>query len=222
MSGIWGWIGGGAAKKDKPKDAILGLRSHLDMLQKRADFLQSQADKEEDKMRENISSNKAAAKQALVRKKAHEASLEHTHAQILTLEKQINAIETANINRETLSAMQSAAKAMEAIHHNLTVEKVDATMDKLRDQNELSNEVMNAIVSNPLGPEIDEDELEAELEQLQQEKLDEQILSTGNVPVADAVHRMPTAAGREPAKKAPAPVDDEEEELRRLEAEMAM
>jgi charged multivesicular body protein 4 len=69
--------------------------------------------------------------------------------------------------------------------------------DKLRDQNELSNEVMNAIVSNPLGPEIDEDELEAELEQLQQEKLDEQILSTGNVPVADAVHRMPTAAGRE-------------------------
>jgi charged multivesicular body protein 4 len=70
----------------------------------------------------------AAAKQALVRKKAHEASLEHTHAQILTLEKQINAIETANINRETLSAMQSAAKAMEAIHHNLTVEKVDATM----------------------------------------------------------------------------------------------
>jgi charged multivesicular body protein 4 len=61
MSGIWGWIGGGAAKKDKPKDAILGLRSHLDMLQKRADFLQSQADKEEDKMRENISSNKAGA-----------------------------------------------------------------------------------------------------------------------------------------------------------------
>ena len=69
--------------------------------------------------------------------------------------------------------------------------------DKLRDQNELSNEVMNAISSNPLGQDIDETELEDELEQLQQEKLDEQILSTGNVPVSDAVHRMPTAARKE-------------------------
>ena len=68
------------------------------------------------------------ARQALLRKKNHETALDHTHSQIITLEQQINAIESANINRETLAAMQAAAKAMESIHHNLTPEKVDQTM----------------------------------------------------------------------------------------------
>lgn len=69
-----------------------------------------------------------AAKAALKRKKAHEHSLEQTTAQIGTLEQQINAIESANINRETLAAMQRAGEAMKQIHGKLTPEKVDETM----------------------------------------------------------------------------------------------
>lgn len=69
-----------------------------------------------------------AAKAALKRKKTHEHSLDQTIAQIGTLEQQINAIESANINRETLLAMQKAGKAMKDIHGGLTVEKVDQTM----------------------------------------------------------------------------------------------
>jgi charged multivesicular body protein 4A/B len=44
---------------------------------------------------------------------------------------------------------------------------------------------------------VDEEDLEAELEQMQQEQLDEQMLNTGTVPVSDAVHRMPAAANGE-------------------------
>lgn len=69
-----------------------------------------------------------AAKAALRRKKAHEHSLEQTQAQIGTLEQQINAIESANINRETLAAMERAGEAMKQIHGKLTPEKVDETM----------------------------------------------------------------------------------------------
>lgn len=69
-----------------------------------------------------------AAKAALRRKKAHEHSLEQTLAQIGTLEQQINAIESANINRETLAAMERAGEAMQQIHGKLTPEKVDETM----------------------------------------------------------------------------------------------
>lgn len=69
-----------------------------------------------------------AAKAALKRKKAHENSLDQTIAQIGTLEQQINAIESANINRETLAAMQKAGEAMKQIHGKLTPEKVDETM----------------------------------------------------------------------------------------------
>lgn len=69
-----------------------------------------------------------AAKTALKRKKQHEHSLEQTQAQIGTLEQQINAIESANINKETLLAMEKASEAMKQIHGKLTPEKVDETM----------------------------------------------------------------------------------------------
>jgi charged multivesicular body protein 4 len=76
----------------------------------------------------DICSSHVAAKQALRRKKANEHTLEQTMAQIGTLETQINAIESANINHETLLAMQQAGKAMANIHGKLTPEKVDQTM----------------------------------------------------------------------------------------------
>jgi len=46
----------------------------------------------------------------------------------LTIEREISSIETANINKETLSAMTNATKAMKTIHGGLTVDKVDQTM----------------------------------------------------------------------------------------------
>lgn len=124
---------------------------------------------------------------------------------------------------------------------------ISCTRDELREQNALSDEIVNAITNNPIGDPLDEDELEAELDELQQEKLDEDILKTGNVPVADLGQRMPSVASQEreceekytkthgemclhanfegTAVSVKAPVeqeDDEEAELRRLQAEMAM
>ena len=69
-----------------------------------------------------------AARAALKRKKQHEHSLDQTTAQIATLEQQIYSIEAANINQETLKAMQKAGKAMKEIHGGLTIDKVDETM----------------------------------------------------------------------------------------------
>lgn len=63
--------------------------------------------------------------------------------------------------------------------------------DKLREQNALSEEIVNAITGNTIGESIDEDELDAELEELQQEQLDEQMLKTGTVPVSDQIQRVP-------------------------------
>ncbi|OAA42215.1 ESCRT-III component [Metarhizium rileyi] len=223
---MWSWFGGGSAqaRKDSPKNAILNLRSQLDMLQKREKHLQSQIDEQQNVARKNATTNKNAAKAALRRKKANEHTLDQTRAQIESLDTQINAIESANINHETLLAMKQAGKAMASIHGKLTPEKVDQTMDELREQNALSEEIVNAITSNPLGEAIDDDELEAELDELQQEKLDEDILKTGSVPVADIVHKMPSVANQEPVSNRGHAVeeDDEEAELRKLQAEMAM
>lgn len=60
MSGVWGWFGGGAAqkKKDSPKNAILGLRAQLDMLQKREKHLMAQMAEQDEIARKNVNTNK--------------------------------------------------------------------------------------------------------------------------------------------------------------------
>ena len=92
-----------------------------------------------------------------------------------------------------------------------------------------------------MGEPIDEADLEDELDQLEQEQLDNAMIGTGPVPVSDQVHKLPTAPRTEsesinqvnplclltrPVATSKAPVhaqeDDEEEELRKLQAEMAI
>lgn len=68
------------------------------------------------------------AKSALRRKNQFEKALEQTSAQMMTVEREISSIETANINKETLDAMRNASKAMKEIHGGMTVDKVDQTM----------------------------------------------------------------------------------------------
>lgn len=71
----------------------------------------------------------------------------------------------------------------------------DATCrDQLREQHQLGDEIAQAISSNPLGEQPDETELDEELQGLEQEAMDEKMLSTGTVPVADQLGRLPSAA----------------------------
>jgi charged multivesicular body protein 4A/B len=107
----------------------------------------------------------------------------------------------------------------------------------------LGEEIANAITSAPIGEPVDEDELNEELAELEQEQLDNKMLKTGTVPVSDEIHRLPAAANGECkcykmtrylaschtnfviVKGKPqvhAEEEDEEEELRKLQAEMAM
>ncbi|KAL4813227.1 Snf7-domain-containing protein [Aspergillus spinulosporus] len=222
---MWSWFGGAAAQKRKeaPKNAILQLRSHLDMLQKREKHLENQMNEQEAIAKKNVTTNKNAAKAALRRKKVHEKNLEQTQAQIVQLEQQIYSIEAANINHETLAAMKAAGAAMEKIHNGMTVEQVDETMDKLREQQAINDEIAIAITNPGFGEQVDEEDLEAELEGMEQAAMDERMLNTGTVPVADQLNRLPAPANAEPAKaKQKAEEDDEEAELEKLRAEMAM
>ena len=124
----------------------------------------------------------------------HERTLEQTSAQIAQVEQQIYSIEAANINQETLNAMKNAGAAMKKIHGNLTIDKVDQTMDELREQHALGEEIATAISSAPIGEPIDETELEDELEGLEQEVMDERMLKTGPTPVTGEINRLPPVA----------------------------
>ncbi|KAK4104140.1 Snf7-domain-containing protein [Parathielavia hyrcaniae] len=222
MSGIWGWFGGGAAqkRKDTPKNVILDLRTQLEMLQKREAHLTRQIEEQEQIARKNVSTNKTAAKAALRRKKIHEHNLEQTLNHVSTIEQQVNAIESANINQETFLAMKRAGEAMKHIHGKLTPAKVDETMENLAEYNRFNEEIAEAMGSVSIGAQVDETELEDELEELQQQEIEDKMLNTGAV----AVDRLPAVASGEIKGKTPTAVteDDEEAELKRLQAEMAM
>lgn len=130
------------------------------------------------------------AKTALRRKKDLENQLEKTGAQMMTLEREISSIETANINKETLDALKNASSAMKNIHNGTTVDQVDQIVEDLREQHAVAEEISEAITQGAHNP-IDEDELDEELAELQQEELDNRMLKTGSVPVSDQIHRLP-------------------------------
>jgi charged multivesicular body protein 4 len=52
---------------------------------------------------------------------AYEGQVERIMGSRMTIEQQVMAIENANVNLETMNAMQAGAKAMKDIHGNLYV-----------------------------------------------------------------------------------------------------
>lgn len=73
----------------------------------------------------------------------------------------------------------------------------DSARDQIKEQQQLSDEIGNAITSNQTGEQMDEDDLEQELEGLEQEKMDERMLQPGTVPVGDRINQLPAAANGE-------------------------
>ncbi|KAJ1972611.1 ESCRT-III subunit protein snf7 [Dimargaris xerosporica] len=209
----------GSKAKATPKEAIVKLRETLLMLEKREKHLEARIDSELKTAKLNASKNKRVALAALKRKKRLEGQIEKVAGARMTLEEQMSAIESANINLETMNAMRTGSEAMKSIHKDLNIDKVDATMDDIRDQMDIANEVSEAISQpNLFGTEVDEDELNAELEQLEQEELDSQLLNAENPPIH--APRVPQTELAVP--KNLAITQDEEDELEELRASMAI
>ncbi|KAI9317694.1 Snf7-domain-containing protein [Dichotomocladium elegans] len=209
---------GKAKAKTSAKDAIYKLRETLDMLEKRQAFLEAKANNELKTAKLNATKNRRVALLALKRKKAYENNIEKINGARMTIETQMMAIENANVNLETMSAMRAGAEAMKNIHGSMDINKVDTTMDDIRDQMDIANEISEAI-SRPvgMGEELDEEELLNELEELEQEELDSKMLDTPapavitpNVPVHHPVHKGSVSE------------DEEEAELKALQASMSM
>merc|ERR1711910_52287 len=151
--------------------------------------------------RKNAKTNKRVALQALKRKKRYEQQLQQIDGTLTTIEQQRNILENANTNTEVLKTMGEASKALKSAHKNMDVDQVHDMMDDIAEQQDVAKEISEAI-SNPVafGQEYDDDELEAELNELEeegeleeQEKLEAELLDVG---VAD---QLPETPREEPA-----------------------
>lgn len=217
MASFMSYFGTRRDPKQSARDAIVTLRQQLQMIEKKEEYLQKKIDEDLKKAKANAVSNKAVATQALKRKKASELELDRLAGTRLQLEMQVNTLESANLNAETMAAMKKAADALKVIHGNMNVDKVDATMAAVNEQRAVADEIAD-IISNPayVNADLDEDALKAELDELEQDELNERLMGADHVPV----HQPESATAR---KDAPVAVeDDEEAQLRQLQAELAM
>ncbi|XP_063329799.1 charged multivesicular body protein 4b [Pelmatolapia mariae] len=206
--------GGKGGKAPTPQEAIQRLRETEEMLAKKQDFLEKKIEQELVTAKKNGTKNKRAALQALKRKKRYEKQLAQIDGTLSTIEFQREALENANTNTEVLKNMGFAAKAMKAAHENMDIDKVDDLMAEITEQQEVAQEISD-VISRPVGfgEDYDEDELMAELEELEQEELDKNLLEIGGTENLPSVPS--TSLPSKPVKKK---VEEDEDEMADLEA----
>jgi charged multivesicular body protein 4 len=196
----------GGKKENAPStgDAIQSLRETEEMLNKKQDFLEKKVDSEIAIARKNAKTNKRAAMQALKRKKRYENQLKQIDGTLTTIEQQREALEGANTNTAVLQTMNEASKALKKAHLDMDVDKVHDMMDDIAEQQDVAKEISEAI-SNPVafGQEFDDDELEAELNELEEEgeleeqkELDEKLLDIEPAKLPDVPSAEPPAAAK--------------------------
>lgn len=138
------------------------------------------------------------------RKKRYEQQLEQLQGTLTTIETQREALENANTNSAVLDTMKGASDALKKSHKDMNIDNVHEMMDDIAEQNDIANEISNAISSGIISSGVDEDELAKELEELEQEGLDQELLNVGpatnklpDVPSTD----LPTASKDNKEKK---------------------
>mmetsp|Transcript_8254 Transcript_8254/g.12792 ORF Transcript_8254/g.12792 Transcript_8254/m.12792 type:complete len:228 (+) Transcript_8254:93-776(+) len=204
-------------------DSIQQLRGAVTSLDKREVFLDK-------KIQVCINNAKAKSKRRdkkgalyeLKKKKQLETQLQSIQGKKLNLETQIMALEDAHLNKETLQAMKTSANAMKATVKESDLDKADELMEDINEAMDQVNE-MNEAMAQPLGMPLDEDELEAELAELEEMEADELLNDMSDAPQKnsaatnnnfDDFNSVEVPSG--PIKQKPA----EEDELAELEAMM--
>ncbi|KAJ7592691.1 vacuolar-sorting protein SNF7 [Mycena floridula] len=204
------------APDEAAKEAIVALRVQAQILIKKEAYLQTKVEEHMKTARSNAISNKPAATAALKLKKMVDAEMKQTSDIRLQLEMQIFTLESANINRETMLAMQKAADALKAVLGSKSVADADKIMADVQNGNAVANEIA-AIIAEPYADNtMDDEELLEELKELEREQFNERIKGAQSPPL----FAPPSTQELDPQRT----TGEEEEEvlLRQLQAEMAM
>ncbi|THH31321.1 hypothetical protein EUX98_g2896 [Antrodiella citrinella] len=215
MAGFMSYFGGRRDTKQSTRDAIVTLRQQLQMIEKKEEHIQKKIEAERATAKANAIANKTLATAALKRKKVAELELDRLQGTKFQLETQVSTLESASFNAETMAAMKKAAGALKDIHRGLSIEDVDKTVAEIQDQMKDADEVAEAISStNYSSVDIDADDLQRELEDMEREQLDDVLAAADHAPV-----HLPGAPKTVPQQVVE---EDEEEELRKLQAEIAL
>ena len=216
---------GGAAD---PAATILKLRSTVETLEKRQVHLDKKIEQQTKEAKEKMGKkDKRGALYCLKRKKMYEAEIEKINGARLTLEQQMIAIEATVTNAETVNALKSGAKAMQAARNNVDADTVGDLMDDIKEEMEVGDEI-SAAISAPANDVLNDDDLLNELNEMEELELESQLLDAPPIPampLPTAQLDLPVAPTSTPVTAPPAAPSAEDADmkaLRELEAAMAM
>lgn len=215
------------AKEEGPHAAITKLKGELELLEKRKQFIEMKVQKEVEKAKELLKKkDKKSALTCMKRKAMLIKQADTLEAYMLNMDSQIMEIEHMQSLKSGFSAQKVAVKQMKKLKEGFSAEDVDDVMADMQGLMEDSADVQNALTAQIAGQDLDDDDLLAELDGLEQEAANE---SLGEVPaevnavesfsLPAAPHGVPNIAA--PAQPAQAAETDEERELRLLEASMS-
>lgn len=203
-------------KAPTTEEAINKLAETEAMLSKKSEFIEKQMNEEVKKAKAYGTKNKRAALQCLKKKHRLEKQLEQVDNTLTTIEFQRESLMSAKSNAEVLTTMKTAAGAMKKIHKDQDIDNVEDVMADIQEQQDIGQEIADAI-SRPIeiaGMDQDEDDLMAELEELEQEEVDLAMTSTNMAGLPSIpTPSVPTHVPAQPVQQTAQEEDDGLDEL---------
>nr|CAG4648272.1 EOG090X0EA1 [Moina brachiata]SVE93280.1 EOG090X0EA1 [Moina brachiata] len=193
-------FGKGKPKEPPPNmsDMITKVDERGDSIEKKIAKLDVDLKKYKDqmaKMREGPAKNalKQKALRVLKQKKMYEQQVGNLRQQSFNMEQANYATQTLKDTQATVKAMQIGMKEMQKEFKKINIDQIEDIQDEMADMLEQADEVQEALGRSYGTPDIDEDELEAELE-----ALGDEILGDEDASYLDDAIKAPSAPDKEP------------------------
>jgi len=148
---------------------------------------------------------------AMKRKKLYEKELDKIMNVKMTLDTQAIQLESGAGNISIFKAMKQGNSSLAWIHKKLGIDKVDDTMDDIREEMDRAQEI-NTAIGQPVDPLLcDDDELLAELNSLEASEMEPSKRDGRlSLPTVPFFNRLPQSS------------KTDEDDYKRLQAELAM
>jgi len=170
----------------KPKAPMPTLTDNISNVDGRADSVQKKVDKLDTELKKYSKQMKGMkngpaknlvkqrALRVLKQKKTYEGQLGNLQQQSFNMEQQNFAMSTLKDTQDTVNVMKQTAKTMKKEFKKINVSEVEDLQDDMEDLLEDASEIQEVLGRSYGAPEMDEEDLEAELEALGDMDFDEE------------------------------------------------
>lgn len=203
-----------APKATNTHEHITNLKNTEAMLEKKKAHQQTKVDAETRFAKEKLNKkDKQGALQHLKKKKMLEKHMDTLDKQMMNVRVLYETLEAAATTKEVFLQQHGAVQGLKQIQGDLTLDKLDELNDEMQEVMDVQHE-LDETLSRPIDSrmDFDDDDLMAELDELEQEDMDAQLVSVD-------LPSVPTGAPK--IKNQPAAASEEDAELAKLMADMS-